>query len=935
MIGWGALLGVVLGWLLAGFEGFGAMLGLIGGSAIGWAGRHAVRREIEAATRDLRAQMQTLLDERAAGPSVHAEDVATVPPAVRVTVSQAAAIPAAPLMVATDPYEAEPDQTPAAPVRDSTPGDMARAGWGAVTGWFLGGNTIVRVGLVILFVGLSFLARYAAAAGLFPLELRLGLVAAVGAVLLAVGFQTRAKRPGFALALQGTGVATIYLTIFAGARLFGLLPPVLAFALMIAVCALACALALVQNAQVLAVASFAGGFAVPLLLGRGEGGTLALFSYYTVLNLAVLFIAGRRSWRAVNLVGFFATFGAAAAWGLANYRPADYPVAQPFLALSVLIYVAAATLYARNTPGRHGHVVDATLLFGPALAGFALQVGIADRYPLGSAWSAVAFGALYLALAAGTARRRGFEVFGGGALAIGVGFLTLAVPLALGARLTSAAWAAEGAGAVWVGARQRRWAPRAFGLMLQAAAALVFAADLEGNVSAVPLANAGFGGAMLIALAALASAWWLRRPLPPRESRLAARYGRIEAALGAPVFLWGFAAWVAAWAIEASRVRPGGGFVFAPDTRLLLFTLAFVASAAAASAAGRRTGWAVATWPSLATLPVMAVTFLTGVAAGTHVLGTPGGAVWPAVVALHLWMLRRNEHGAAPAAVLRATHVGGVWLAAAMLADGVWLAVDRAQLWDRSWAGVAFLAAGTALLAALTRWAGGGQARGWPLDRYRVDYLWGGAAPVAAAVLVGGLLTALLASERADPLPFVPLLNPVDATLALAFAALLAWRRTVARVVIEPGPAGSGAVRGPEAVSVLAALAFAVVSTTWLRTVHHGLGVPWEAEALAQSFVVQTGLSIGWTLLALVLMTWAHRRANRAAWLAGAGLLGLVVVKLVGVDLMNAGGAERIVTFIAVGGLMLVVGYLAPLPPRVGRQVSSQDQRSPPARTVQ
>jgi uncharacterized membrane protein len=48
----------------------------------------------------------------------------------------------------------------------------------------------------------------------------------------------------------------------------------------------------------------------------------------------------------------------------------------------------------------------------------------------------------------------------------------------------------------------------------------------------------------------------------------------------------------------------------------------------------------------------------------------------------------------------------------------------------------------------------------------------------------------------------------------------------------------------------------------------------------------------------------------------GAGLLGLVVVKLLLIDLSNAGGAERIIAFIVVGVLMLVVGYFAPLPPK-------------------
>ena len=68
--------------------------------------------------------------------------------------------------------------------------------------------------------------------------------------------------------------------------------------------------------------------------------------------------------------------------------------------------------------------------------------------------------------------------------------------------------------------------------------------------------------------------------------------------------------------------------------------------------------------------------------------------------------------------------------------------------------------------------------------------------------------------------------------------------------------------------------------------------------------------------MAFSLMVLAHRRVQRTLWLVGAGLLGLVVVKLLLVDLSNVGGVERIITFIVVGVLMLVVGYFAPLPPR-------------------
>ena len=43
--------------------------------------------------------------------------------------------------------------------------------------------------------------------------------------------------------------------------------------------------------------------------------------------------------------------------------------------------------------------------------------------------------------------------------------------------------------------------------------------------------------------------------------------------------------------------------------------------------------------------------------------------------------------------------------------------------------------------------------------------------------------------------------------------------------------------------------------------------------------------------------------------------MALVVVKLFFIDLSNIGGIERIVSFIGVGLLMLVIGYVSPVPP--------------------
>jgi len=136
-------------------------------------------------------------------------------------------------------------------------------------------------------------------------------------------------------------------------------------------------------------------------------------------------------------------------------------------------------------------------------------------------------------------------------------------------------------------------------------------------------------------------------------------------------------------------------------------------------------------------------------------------------------------------------------------------------------------------------------------------------------------------------------------------------------------------VRGPQVPLALIGLAFVAVNTVWLRVAHQYAGVRWDAGALFDSFLVQAGYSILWTLLALGLMVAAHRRQMRAMWMGGAVLLGATVLKLFLIDLSNRGGSERIVVFIAVGVLMLVVGYFAPLPPRPTSESAEGTERAP------
>jgi uncharacterized membrane protein len=163
----------------------------------------------------------------------------------------------------------------------------------------------------------------------------------------------------------------------------------------------------------------------------------------------------------------------------------------------------------------------------------------------------------------------------------------------------------------------------------------------------------------------------------------------------------------------------------------------------------------------------------------------------------------------------------------------------------------------------------------------------------------------------------VPIANPFDVTQALVFVGIASALRRVRATERDSAASASAAALG---VPVAAALLLLWVTCSTLRAVHHLGGVPWSFASLWASQVAQSALSLVWSLFALAAMVLGNRRGYRRAWVAGAVLLGVVVAKLFAVDLAQVGGVGRIVSFIGVGVLLLVIGYLAPVPPRAAHR---------------
>jgi uncharacterized membrane protein len=200
-------------------------------------------------------------------------------------------------------------------------------------------------------------------------------------------------------------------------------------------------------------------------------------------------------------------------------------------------------------------------------------------------------------------------------------------------------------------------------------------------------------------------------------------------------------------------------------------------------------------------------------------------------------------------------------------------------------------------------------ARIWPVRALPEAYRTSAAAALAAGLWLWTLVANVASDGSAAPLPHVPLVNPLDIGVGVALAAIVLWLKSAARLE-----------RWSLALAVAAA--FVWLNAILVRGFHHYAGVPYHVDAWLASLAVQTGITLLWTAIALVAMWLAAARGARLPWVAGAALLGAVVLKLLLVDLSGSGSVTRIVSFIGVGILMLVIGYVAPLPAKESRRAA-------------
>ncbi|XKM13153.1 DUF2339 domain-containing protein [Orbaceae bacterium ac157xtp] len=764
--------------------------------------------------------------------------------------------------------------------------------------WLIKGNPVAKVAIIILFFGLSYLFKFSIDNGLLSPEIRILGALTLGVILLLCGWKLRHKKELYGLILQGGSIGILYITLFAAFKLYELTPLLLTFALLLIVCATSIVFAILQRAISLAIIACVGGYLAPILLSTGSGNHIALFSYYLLISSAILVISFWQSWRLLNLIGFVFTFVISIAWGYSNYKSDFYVECQLFILANLIIYgILAVVLSIRNkTQEPLQTLYDRVLLFSVPLIAFAMQYYITKQWEYAPAFSALGFGLIYLlgsfaVLKQWQGQAKQLALYG---LAIGLGFSTLAVPLALTVNWTALVWLFEGTALTYIALHLRQRYFSYFGTLVVMLGVICseYSSDMQ------YLDNTAFitGFFVLSALMLFNACIWFKYN----------NSDSLAVILQITYLILAFIACSQLIILGTNRITAFNGV--AHHVVLACFTIAVWIW----YSLGRQLNWQLLRLSIIALWPILFLSFLYNMAFYSHSLTSILGTIsWlGAFVSAYFFLYTSKDDLNINKNLSPILHISLFWLVLG------WITYEISGMlhylpWGFSVVNSSIYMAIASLAILIILFLA--QKNVFPVKQLPVSYIQIALLPVSAYLLLK-LLIESTSSAQILHWYYVPLLNPLEISAIFAIMMLYAWEHMAIKYL-------DNRIASKKQLHIGFNLFMSFILFLWgnsilMRCLSEWLNISWSAYSLWHSISVQVAISLTWTTVALLCIAVAHKFTLRYLWFVGAILQSIVVLKLIFIDSVALEGLTRAFVFIGVALLMLVIGYLAPIPPK-------------------
>lgn len=748
-----------------------------------------------------------------------------------------------------------------------------------ISKFLLTGNFATKVGILILIVGIGFFLKDITPHFIIPVSLRLLIIALIGIITITLGviWHTRANNYGYIL--QGGGFAILYATIIFGYNQYHLIAYLPALLILITVAIISVSMALLQDSKELIIFAQIGGFMLPLMISSANGSIYNLFAYYAVLNMIIAIIAWFKNWRELNVIGFTATFIIATIFGVLKYNPNQYLYHQLYLAYFIVLYLVITIIFAHKEDIYGINKLNGTLLFGVPIMGFSLQMGITSNYHYGSSISSAVFASLYflLSLLLLKINKGKYQLLIQSFRNLSAIFFTLALVLIGKLHITESLFAIEGSLLLWLFNKTYNKNHYWIGLALLAISNLFALGIMFISYDNLSTTSDDFIVNILIGVATYVAAFSMKN-----HSSVLHKYNKSALSLFSATAI-----------IFFSLVN-----YFAPNIffmHIALFTSYSILWYVAYKARwlyGQRTALLFMLLSSITCIFLAWNNY-------PYQIYIPFASLL--LITLNYGILK---YAAADSQLYSLTQINNIILRHIIILELaiIWLNIASNYSISNEWQA---FGASIILLISILVYISKVEINQIFIKPSEVNLnLW-----IITPLIVGVYLTTLIYNltfiEYNNLRYYIPLFNPTDIIMAFNFTVM--WYAYKKECLCE-----FNGIKIPKMLGL-----WFMVWITWLslRSVHSIVNIDYNLDIFSSN-ITQTTLSIIWSIIGLGLTIVASKLSERQHWITGMSLLGLVIIKMIVIDMSSINGFTRVVSFIGVGIILLLIGYFAPVPPK-------------------
>lgn len=319
---------------------------------------------------------------------------------------------------------------------------------------FIGEKLIPKIGILILIIGVGYLAKYSIDNNLINPLTRIVIGYLIGAVVLFFAYRLKKKYELFSSILVSGSMAIMYVVTFFAYDFYDLFPQSFAFILLFIFTAFTVFSSIQYNRQLIAHLGLIGAYAIPFILSNNSGNIDFLFSFILVINVGILVVAYFKNWKPLLYVTTGLTWTIASAWYLSEYEASNFGfVALFFTLIFVLFYIMY--LLPKIVKKIKFRVDDVLLILFNSFIFFGFGIHALSETIFGSEFlglftlinALIHFIVAFIIFKKDLADKKLFHLIAGLVLV----FITLTIPIQLDGELITLIWIVEAVVLFWIG----------------------------------------------------------------------------------------------------------------------------------------------------------------------------------------------------------------------------------------------------------------------------------------------------------------------------------------------------------------------------------------------------------------------------------------------------------------------------------------------------